>query len=83
MHCFVCLPPSLAITKAYNAETKKGLVATWQALFHRMFAGLEPTAKEPRLQIQNFDEAIKAKYGARVSGACVGDTHAGLPPEPR
>lgn len=58
-------------------KTKKDLVATWQALFHRMFNGLKPAAQEPREQIKAFDQAIQSKYGVAVEHSCVGERHSG------
>ena len=69
------LPGTSTKMKEYNAETKDKLFNTWSAIFHKMFDGIEPAAREPRPQIMNFDASMKAMYGVKVHGSCVGDTH--------
>ena len=59
----------------YNAETKEKLFSTWSAIFHKMFNGIAPAAQKPRPQLMDFDASMKAMYGAKVHGGCVGDTH--------
>lgn len=64
-----------AAMKVYNLKTKKDLVATWQKLFHKMFHGRQPAAQQPLEQIQDYDQAMMANYGVKVSGGCIGDSH--------
>jgi hypothetical protein len=68
-----------AAMKIYNLKTKKELVATWQGLFHKMFHGRPPAAQQPLVQVQSYDDAMLAKYGATVNRGCVGDSHSQVP----
>lgn len=61
--------------QSYNSQTKQNLFDTWSAIFHKMFKDIPPAAEKPRPQIMDYDMAMKEMYGAKVSGACVGDSY--------
>ena len=61
--------------KAYNERMVLDLKNEWKALFERMFHGLPPAQRQQRRQIQDYDAALLAAYGARQSDRCVGDRH--------
>jgi hypothetical protein len=58
-----------------NEVQKAELGDQWQRLFDRMFRGIPPARQSPRPQEPDFDRAMALQYGARVAGACTGDTH--------
>ena len=65
--------------RQYNEETKEDLLEKWNYIIHeRMFPNNQlPASIQERIQIPDYDEALKANYGIIAGKGCKGDQHTG------